>query len=285
MPARDGADGPARLARLSIGWPTITSLRTLRLHVADRLVPVRYDPVKKCLEWERICTFRKLKTQASSDVHIYQTPAMLLDIQHPGELYKQQTLEACAEVEIPGYLLSGLTARLYDATGHPYPDALQPKLMTRVRATAELTLNDAFAKRDFSPYQQLFFDEIIPDEMRMSDIETALKDRGFDIVWREKHDPPRELLARTVNWFLVARRQKGPDIMELWIFVEGKNFETERETTVPGGGVIHKTTLQSGELRIFIRGTLPRNSKELTHEMNTLRRMLQERYDRVRQRR
>ena len=73
--------------------------------------------------------------------------------------------------------------------------------------------------------------------------------------------------------------------MVLWVFAAGQHFETERETVMQGGGVTHKTKMQSGELRIFVRGSLRRDSRELTHEMNALQRTLRERYDRVRQRR
>lgn len=287
LPAKGDAPAKARLFRMSIGWPTITSLRTLTLHVGDGEKAVRYDPFHNCLEWEGIDMQRDRKAEGDSDTRVYLSPLMLLNIQHPGELYRQPTLEMRAEVEVSGYLLSGVTARLYDATGHPYPDNRQPTLLTRVKVTAELMLNDAFAKRDFSPYQQLFFGEIIPDEMRITDIETALKDRGFELTWREKHEPPSHPNnpERKVNWGLEARRPKGPDTMKLWIFVEGTHLQTEREIADPSGRVVHKATLQSGELRIFIRGTLPRNSEELTHEMNTLRGVLQERYDRVRSRR
>ena len=71
--------------------------------------------------------------------------------------------------------------------------------------------------------------------------------------------------------------------MDLWIFVEGRRFDTEREIAM-AGGITHKTKLESGELRHFIRGTLARDSTELTREMNELQRSLRERYYRVRQR-
>jgi hypothetical protein len=287
----------ARVARMAIDWPTITSLQTLSLRVGDGLVlpgavvtfreaPVRYNPVEQRIEWEDVTMLAIPRSTGDDNVRHYQSVPMLLSIEHPGELYKQESLGAVAEVQISDYLLSGLTARVYDATGH-ISRAPVPTLTTKVCAAAELTLDDAFAKREFSPNQHLFFDEIIPDEMRITDIITALKDSGFDVnkIWPETPGPMYDSTSKTVNWLLVAQRQEGPDKMVLWIFVEGRHFETERETVMQGGGVTHKTKLQSGELRVFIRGTLPRDSRELTHEMNALQRTLRERYDRVRQRR
>jgi hypothetical protein len=287
----DAATPRARVSRMAIGWPTITSLRTLSLHVDDSrsknaknapyAPPVRYNPEDKCLEWEDLPMFPRQRKRDDERVH-YESAVMLLSIQHPGELYKQKELDISAEVEISGYLLSGLQARLYDATGHLSGGA-QPELTTSVRTNATLRLDDAFAKRDFTPSQHLFFDEIIPDDMRITDIRNSLDERGFK-VW-PPNAGPLSRTESTVSWFLVARRQEGPDIMDLWIYVEGRHFETVEETTALGGGKINTTRRPTGDLQVFIRGTLARDSTELTQEMNALQRTLRERYGRVRQRR
>jgi len=286
------------VARMSVRWPTITSLQTLSLHLRDRPeaqsanmrqreAPVRYNPVKRCLEWEKVPMFLDRTNPGDGDIsiYVYESAEMMLSIRHPGELYEQPSLEVHAEAEVPGYLLSGLEARLYDATGHP--QRLQPELTTRVHTDATLVLNDAFARRDFSPFQHLVFDEIIPDDMRITDIITALHDAGFrvDKVLPARQGHGRDAKTRPLYWFLAARRREGPDDMDLWVFVEGKRYTTERETTMHGGGVTHKTELDSGELKIFMRGTLARDHKELTREMNALQQTLRELYDRVRQRR
>ena len=266
---------------------------------------VRYNPVcrgaerpdipgRGCIEWENVTMVAvdsdgkpDEETGESSDskTRHYQSVPMLLSIEHPGELYKQDILSATAEVRIPGYLMSGMTARVYDASGYFRPEPL--KLTSKINVTAELTLDDAFARRDFSPTHHLFFDEIIPDEMRIADIRTALEDRGFEVIkiWPRHEGAHVNQAGNVVSWLHVAHRKVGPDDMVLWVFAQGQHFETERETVVHGGGITHKTKLQSGELKIFIRGSLPRDSRELTHEMNTLQRTLREQYDRVRQRR
>jgi hypothetical protein len=214
----------------------------------------------------------------------YQSPPMVLLIGHPGELYEQDDLEVTADVRVGEYLLSGMDARMYDVTGYYRKEPLA--LTTRIQATAKFMLDDAFAKRDRSPSHYLFFDEIIPDEMRITDITTALEDRGFAVrkVW-PIDDGLFEDDNESLSWLHVAHRKVGPDDMILWIRTTGRRFVTERETVVPGG-VTHRTHLPSGELRIVVRGSLPRDGEgQLTREMNVLHGMLRERYGRARQRR
>jgi hypothetical protein len=222
----------------------------------------------------------------ASVIRRYQSMPMLLAIRYPGELYKQPTLMATAEVAVPNYLMSGMSARLYDATGYYLKDPL--RLTTRIHAAAQLQLDDAFAMRDRSPSQHLFFDEVIPEEIRITDIRTALEDRGFAVekVWPPGDGSQYDEEAETDSWLLVAHRKVGPDDMVLWVLTEGEHSGTDRDRVLPGGGVMHKTWLPSGELRIVIRGSLPGDSKgRLTHEMNVLHGMLWERYGRLRQRR
>ena len=121
----------------------------------------------------------------------------------------------------------------------------------------------------------------------MTDIRAALEDRGFDVryAWRGSSEAPNDAQLAVTSWLLVAHRQHGPDDMLLWILVEGSTFMTERRTEIPGGEIEHLTDLPSGELRLFIRGTLARDSSELTRELNALQSRLREQFSRVRQRR
>lgn len=293
-PDVDGDLSP-KIKRMAIQWPTISSLRTLRLRIGDRAASnatdtryhdesVRYDPVHGRVVWNDIRMYKRARQEGDADVTRYESPVMLFSIQHPGEIYKGEILQTRANVEIPDYLLSGVKVRLYDATGH-LSEKSRPQLKTHIHANARLRLDDAFATREFSPYQQLFFEGIVPDDMRIADIITAFRDRGFEIsqIW-SKDELERVNSSDIARWLLVAERQRGPDKMSLWIFVDGKHLRTRRETMV-SGGVIHRTILNSGEIKVFIRGTLARESKELIREMNILQETLRERYDRVRQRR
>jgi hypothetical protein len=42
------------VARLSLHWPTITSLGALRLRIGLEDAPVTYDPVARSIQWEDV---------------------------------------------------------------------------------------------------------------------------------------------------------------------------------------------------------------------------------------
>jgi hypothetical protein len=121
--------------------------------------------------------------------------------------------------------------------------------------------------------QQLHFDEVIPSEMRIDDIKTALENLGFRVVDPWPNRGPED------RW-LWAERAEGPDTLRLDLYVEGKRHKARRQRRVPGG-VTYRTDLDSGELRIYIYGALPRDSQQVVQEMNALRRALRERFDRL----
>ena len=185
---------------------------------------------------------------------------MFLAIDQPGELYQQGTLDARIEAEIEGELLSGLEARLYDGVG-AFSET-QPKHSTILMTDVRLYLEDTFARRTLSPYQHLYFDEVIPDDIRVVDIKTALVDRGFRVKDVTLARPDGQL-----RHFIRAQRPEGPETMELWLFLQGKRYQTERQRRVPGGQT-YTSTFESGELMVYIRGELAQDSRGLTHEMN-----------------
>jgi hypothetical protein len=283
--------------RFSIDWPTITSLRTTELEVyaevhqdgkrvkqaAWQKFPVRYNPVDRRLEWEMLNMGRAAENGDGGQARTidYESPPMRLLIGHPGELYRTAKLNVRAEIEIPGYLMSGLDPRLFTATGSELPrtaaagrDPL-PDLTTRVTIDGTLEVDDAFAKRSFSPHHSVVFDDIIPDEMRVTDIRNVLNSLGFgkvDVVWRDTKDPDAP------QWFLKAERRRGPDQMDLWIYVDGTRHVLEREQVMGDSRV--KTTRSgiSGQIRLYMHGRLPRDHQEMTREMNALQKALRDRY-------
>jgi hypothetical protein len=273
--------------RVSVDWPTITSLRTTQLEVADwstarenpelRSVPVRFNPVKARLEWENIPVRQPNDrgANASVGVRLYHSDVMMLHIGEPGELFNEQKLKVTAEVEVPDYLLSGLEARLFDATGNMQES--QPKLTTRLHIRTDLYPDDVFAKRTFSPYQQFVFDDIVPDEMRITDIVTVLRNAKFAISgpWP---DPSNKSGSQTPKWLVRARRSQGPEHLDLLVAVEGKRNVMDREQIMAGSMVKISGNKESGQLKISVLGMLPRDHRELTREMNALQQALRDRF-------
>jgi hypothetical protein len=267
-----------RVRRVSLDWPTITSLRGLQLKVADKDHPLAYDPTTRRLQWRDV-PMEPAPEGPDSDLGTYRSPPMVLFIHHPGELYEQHDLSGRVEVDIEGYLLSELGARLFDATGRS--DTPDPELSSHLVANLRLILDDAFDRRDLTPYQSLHFDEVIPDRMRLADIRAALRDRGFRI---EPTREPSGASADELNYFLWASHPRGPDVMWLWLLVEGKRYSTQRQTELPGG-LSFTSTFESGELKIHMGGILPGDSRGVTHEMNALQVALRDRFERLRARR
>jgi hypothetical protein len=202
--------------KVSLGWPTITSLRAVKLQIGDGEKPIRYNPLTRAIEWSGVEMSVLEPVSEDSDTLTYCSDPMFIVIEQPGELYQQDSLAGTVEVRIEDYLLSGVEARYANGIGRVVRRH-EPERVTVLNAEMTLILDDAFAKRMVSPYQHLYFDEVIPDSKRIDDIEAALKDRGFEVnVVSNNPD-----LAR-----LQASRSEGPNKMVLWLEVHGTRFTT-----------------------------------------------------------
>jgi hypothetical protein len=280
----DGVE--AEVSKVFMSWPTHTSLSSLGLHVAGQ-AQLRYNPQqehdgrKGGLEWSGVpmALEDEEPTEGTHLIHgtddetvTLSSGAMTLSISKPGELYKQETLSGSIEVTM-NRLLSGMDARLYNATGKQCPPR-RPELKLKSIVTAEfsLPLYDAFARRTMSPYQWLYFDEVIPSEMRIEDIVIALRNRGFRVFVQRPVNPE--------NCSIKAYRAHGPDRLQLIVNVRGERYKARRERSVPGG-MTYRTSVDSGELRIYVHGSLRAESKPVVREINALRRALRERFDRL----
>ena len=62
--------------------------------------------------------------------------------------------------------------------------------------------------------------------------------------------------------------------------VEGRHYRTRRVRQVHDG-MAHQTTVDSGDLELYVYGFLPADSETVVREMNALRRALRERFDRL----
>jgi hypothetical protein len=277
----------AEVSKVFISWPTHTSLSSLALR-ADGQAQLRYNPEqehrghKGGLEWSGVPMALERPEPVAEEAHSSQgaedeiatlsSGEMTLSISKPGELYRQEKLSGWVEVTLDR-LLSGMDARLYDAAGKQcHPRRPDMKLKSIVTAEFSLQLYDAFARRTMSPYQWLYFDEVIPSEMRIDDIMMALRNRGFAV------NDPRSVSPET--WRIDADRVHGPDRLRLALHIRGARYKAKRERSVQGG-MTYRTSVDSGEMRIFVYGSLRAESKPVVREINALRRALRERFDRL----
>ncbi|ALG08419.1 hypothetical protein [Kibdelosporangium phytohabitans] len=264
------------IERIALDWPTITSLEALHItrgsgKPEDNAVPVIYNPVERTLEWHDIEMTRQ--PDVHPDVVTFDSDDMVLWIEQPGELYQQVSLDAKVRITVPGTLMSGTRVRLMDATGHLAGD--QPEVSTEVDCDVKLILDDAFARRTFVPYQHLHFDEIIPVDARVADIQNALIDRGFTAEYHPLGP------ADAHRWKMYAHRSEGPDQMTLMLYMEGRHHTTERLVKLPGDRSF-KSSFESGELKVYVLGELPRASSALTREMNVLHSAIRDRFNWIR---
>jgi hypothetical protein len=197
---------------------------------------------------------------------------MTLSISNPGDFYQQDALSGRIEVTV-NRLLSGMEARLHDAAGRPYPAGTPGLKLTSVVTTEfSLSLHDAFVQRVMSPYQWLHFDEVIPSALRLDDIAMALRNRGFTVPSVRSLDPE--------DCCIEAKRVQGPDVLRLQVYVRGERYRARRERSVDGG-MTYRSGVDSGDLRLYVYGSLRGASKPVVQEINALRRALRERFDRL----
>lgn len=350
-PRRPGKAMPdARVKRVSLEWPTLTSLEpnSLRFTLGRQRHEMQYNPTTTSLEWvgipfgtesdddpeespeespdgkpqesgdsdadnsaeaddERekppapgVADPRSSDTPESTpdnsakdgeqtedddlgdpedgEVWSLHSKPMNLLLRQPGQLRHQEDLLGTVEIEVAAELLSGIDARLFDATGRrTRPGRMTVK--TKLRMDFRLVLDDEFSKRTMSATHTIHFDEIVPDLHRMDDISAVLRDRGFDVERNKNDIGDNESL-----WLIRAERNEGPDTIRLLIVVRGRHHRTERRHKTPGWHD-YKTEIGSGELTLTVYGKVPRSSRELTTEVNELRQALTDRFNRMKSQR
>jgi hypothetical protein len=177
LPRGQARDVEAKVSRVSMSWPTHTSLSSLKLH-ADSRTGLQYNPEqehdgrKGGLEWSDVPMTlvgqlhdpESVRSADDSEAEeedpgirkelvTLTSGEMTLSIANPGDFYKQDTLSGRIDVTV-NRLLSGMDARLYDAAGRPYPARRSGLKLTSVITTEfSLSLYDAFVRRAMSPYQ------------------------------------------------------------------------------------------------------------------------------------
>ena len=296
LPRGQAKEVEAKVSKVSMSWPTHTSLSSLKLH-ADSRSALQYNPEqehdgrKGGLEWSDVPMTlvdhqrdqESMRSADSSEAEeedpeirkelvTLTSGEMTLSIANPGDFYKQDTLSGRIEVTV-NRLLSGMDARLYDAAGRQYPARRSGLKLTSVVTTEfSLSLYDAFVRRAMSPYQWLYFNEVIPSPLRLDDIAMALRNRGFTVPSMRNPDPAACCIK--------AHRVQGPDLLRLQVYVRGERHKAKRERSVDGV-VTYRSAVDSGDLRLYVYGSLRGESKPVVQEINALRRALRERFDRL----
>jgi hypothetical protein len=210
----------------------------------------------------------------------YHTPQMRVRIHQPGELFSARELVVHAEIEADGVLLSGADVRLFDARGQQVRGPRNPlTVRSVVTAEAVVVLDDAFAKRRFEPQLIFYFDEVIPDTTRVEDIKLALRDLQF-VVEPLPFEETEVGKNQTLIAFLSATHGDPGDILELWLFVWGRQQRTERRSEQPGGRRF-TSKLDTGDLELVVYGSVPRDSRQLVHKVNALQVGLRDQFGRV----
>jgi hypothetical protein len=267
---------PPVVRRIGVRVPTATSLAKSSMEL-EPMANVQHNPDNWNLEWFDV-PMQRIGSTDEKQLRRFTSKSMVLMFKQPGELFAHSKLVIEANVEIPGELLSGTQIRIFDARGQRYPRA-RDSLTIRSILTSRCTvvLRDAFARRFVSPYQSFHFDEIIPDPLRVADIHAALSDQRFTI---SNHWDLDRADKRQLRHFLIAERTDGPDTMTLWVFVEGRGHLTRRQAQQPGGHQ-YTSTFDSGDLRIFVRGQVRRDTSNLVHEINAFQLALREHFRRL----
>jgi hypothetical protein len=120
---------------------------------------------------------------------------------------------------------------------------------------------------------------VIPDSTRVEDIKLALRDLQF-VVEPVPIEKMKAAKSQTLIAFLRAKRGDPDDATELWLLVWGRQQRTERRSEHPGGRRF-TSKLDTGDLMLVVYGSVPRDSRDLVHDVNALQVGLRDQFRRV----
>jgi hypothetical protein len=270
---------PEVTAQIELRWPAIPSPGSVTLYrpaldhekaesgtkVAEDVI---YDPASRtlrCRSWKLV----RKKSENQGDLAIFKSDTIYLAISHGEDLYGETLLQGRVEIEVTGRLLSGLRVVAFGPTGgRTIRDVTSCK--TRVLTDVTLDLDEAVRKWIRSPVQELHFDHVILDELRLRDVRTALLDRGFEV--------DRDLFNGDLPaGLLEAHRSEGAEALLLWVYLEGEHYMTRRTTEVPGGQTF-TTRVKSGRLTAYVWGLLKGAGGPVLEEIHYLHERLRHQF-------
>jgi hypothetical protein len=241
---------------------------------------IQQNPDDAAIEWHDVTT-HGAEGQKPDPPFIFHSPLMRVRIHQPGELFREPELVVRARVETDDVLLSGAQVRLFDARGRRLRGTKGPlTVRSSITADATVVLDDAFARRTFHPQLSFHFDEVIPGNPRVQDIQSALMDLRFDVEQVPLPGKTRISKSQSLIAYLVARRGTDEDAIRLHLFVLGRQHRTQRQSRHPGGRR-YTSKLDTGDLTLVVFGEAPRDSSPLVHEVNALQMGLRDRFRRM----
>jgi hypothetical protein len=271
---------PPRLTHMALEWPVTMSHRTVELSVNGTKWPLAYNPEKRALEWGDIPLKAPREKDKGTNLFTYKTPEIQLEVVRPGELYQLDRLCGHLEITIPRSV-SGLEMKVFTVGG--YDSGRPTEANSLLKADVTLFLEDLFDGKIFSPYQHLQFDGVILDSMRLNDILNLLRDQGFEPV-DARYGEPKEIKdsyrSDMFKYVIGRKRREGPGELKLWLLVEGTHSQTQRRKEIPGGETF-TSQLQTGRMKIYMRGQLQNDKARLMTVMNEIHTLLKERFRHV----
>lgn len=273
----------------SLKWPNLIPNNAIKLHLSNREErkfrsdfrhkPIACNPQARCLEWANVL-FRFTQNIPNRGYVTYESEVMYLEVTQLAAFHELKSLEGEIKIDVPGVVLSNLTTWFTKAKGD-IPQPPEEKMESKITLNFILKIRDEIRRRLFFPFQQFQFDEVMPEEMRITNIREAIMDRGFRIVADKKINSD---IAFPFQHLLHAVRPEGQKSIHLWVYAEGKPVVTKRKSFIEGGKNF-TSNYKSGTLKICFRGVSENDCELLLNEMNAIQKLLHECYECIRARR
>lgn len=193
-----GDDETIWLDNFSLNWPYSTSLRQLRLayitNPQDKQKPARqksllFNPEKPSISWGRLPLQMEAKEEEDEGEEIiYKSQQMWLMVEEPAEFFDTNFLEGSFKVTMPMLLsgmhlekskwAEGLTTRLgvRRSNAEWEPDISQKSDIT---VGFKANILELFQQRKYSPFQMIYFPDLVLNDRRIADILNLLNDLHF----------------------------------------------------------------------------------------------------------
>ena len=233
----------------------------------------RYQPEMQGLTWSNLTM---LRSGGDTDESIHYAAKIYLNVRNPSQIDGLRELRGRIVVELPDVLLSGIQARLYDATGRPRDGELLKKL-TVVTGNISVAPEYAIERRHVGQHVTLQFLGVRPASERFDDTVQVLEERGFE---REPEIGPgpecdcEGTIVAPICWY---RKQIGANMLALGVSMCGSEDEVERKQADTTGRTITRIAT-TGRVKVHLNGALRADHATLTHELMRIHNAVRNRF-------